>query len=770
MIIEIVKSLMNKPEKTKIILLAPVRNVTDPTSVISDMQKSGFVRLRYKGAFIDLEELNDQWDEGQSDIEIVIDRLVVRSGVESRLADSVETCLRICGAEARAAVMLPDEETWEDISFSTSYRNPKTGFELPSLEPKNFSFNSHSGACPVCHGIGTEQFCDPDLIVPDHTKTIEQGAVKLWGGTKKKKGWIQQQVESLAIHFKVKQDVPFAKLPKKFKQILFYGTDGKKVTMHWEKDDKVVPYDKVFEGVCHTVERLFRESPSDAVRKSMAKYMTFRPCESCSGMRLKPEILAVKLDHEDTPLGIQQLCTMSVEEIPNWLEGVVISSERKEVLNNLLLEVKKRVEFMQQVGLGYLTLNRASNTLSGGEAQRIRLATQLGAGLGGVIYVLDEPSIGLHQEDNFKLIQALKSLRDIGNTVIVVEHDEETIREADWVIDIGPGAGQHSTGSIIIKNANEHNLSNINVEIPLGLMVAVTGPSGSGKSTLIHTILYRALARHFYNAKAIPGDHGGVEGIEQIEKVTIVDQQPIGKSPRSNPATYTGLLDHVRSLFAQLPLSRQRGYKQGRFSFNVKGGRCEKCQGDGHLKIDMHFLTDAYVVCDSCEGKRYNRETLEVLYKGKSIADVLAMTAEEANEFFSAVPKLDQILTALCDVGLGYLVLGQPANTLSGGEAQRIKLATELAKPNAGNCLYIFDEPTTGLHFGDVDILLTVLERLRDNGNSVLIIEHNMDVIRRSDWIIDLGPAGGKYGGNLVVEGSPEDVKKCEKSLTGKWL
>ncbi len=806
---EIVSSLMEGVDRTKIVLLAPMQQISDPTALAADMQRSGFVRVRYREEFIELEDLAKKWVETETDVEVVVDRLVMREGVESRLADSVETCLRICGAEARALVMGPEDEEWRVLSFSTSYRNPETGFTMPAMEPKHFSFNSHVGACAACHGIGTEQFCDPSLIVPDETRSVLEGAVKLWGGTKKKKGWIQQQVESLAGHYKVSGDKPFKSLPKKFKQALFYGTGEELVTMSWEKDGRVIPYPKVFEGVCNTVERLYRESTSDAVKRSMAKFVTSRRCESCGGQRLKPEVLAVKLEHTSRAMNIQQFCGLAIEDVAEWLGEVELEKERTEALTGVVEEIKKRVEFMQQVGLGYLTLDRSSATLSGGEAQRIRLATQLGAGLAGVIYVLDEPSIGLHQEDNAKLIVALKRLRDIGNTVVVVEHDEDTIRQADWVIDIGPAAGVHggellaegtpkqvekcaksvtgrwlksgakewgvgsqrkSYGSLWIRGAKENNLQSIDVEIPLGLMVCVSGPSGSGKSTLINGILHKALARQFHGAKQSPGEHDSLEGTDLVQKVVVVDQQPIGKSPRSNPATYTGILDHVRQLFSLLPLSKQRGYKSGRFSFNVKGGRCEKCLGDGQLKIDMHFLRDAYIQCDSCQGRRYNRETLEVLFKGKSIADVLEMTAEEACVFFSAVPKLSHGLQALCDVGLGYIRLGQPANTLSGGEAQRIKLATELAKPSAAQTLYLFDEPTTGLHFGDVQVLLAVLHRLRDAGHSLIIIEHNLDVIRQADWVIDLGPGGGKHGGRVVATGTPSEVKKSKGSVTGKWL
>jgi len=581
----------------------------------------------------------------------------------------------------------------------------------------------------------------------------------------------------------------------------------------WERDGFSRPMIQPFEGLCHTVERFARESKSNAVRRSMSRFMTSRKCEKCDGRRLKPEMLAVALESEGQEgLGIDRLCALSVEDALPWLGGIVLPDDRGVALKGVLDEALRRLQFLSDVGLSYLTLDRGSNTLSGGEAQRIRLATQIGAGLSGVVYVLDEPSIGLHCADNARLIEALKRLRDIGNTVVVVEHDEDTMRAADWLIDIGPGAGsrggellaegtpeylakqkksvtgewlksgagidfdtsrlspQESIGNLIIRNAREHNLQGIDVTIPLGLMVSVTGASGSGKSTLIDGILRRALSRHFYRATSTPGAHDGIDGIEQLDKVVVVDQKPLGRSPRSNPATYTGALDHIRALFAKLPLARQRGYNAGRFSFNVKGGRCEKCQGDGAIRIDMHFLNDAYVLCDSCAGKRYNRETLEITYKGRNISEILEMTAEEAAAFFSSIPKLNRILEALCDVGLGYVKLGQPANTLSGGEAQRVKLADELSRPNTGHCLYLLDEPTTGLHFGDVKILLGVLTKLRDAGNSLIIVEHNLDVIRASDWIIDLGPGGGKHGGKVVASGTPAEISQEKASITGQWL
>ena len=803
---DIVDVLSSKPEGTKVILLAPIpkSEASDVSALLAHLQRLGFVRIRVNGEMLELDEAESLWPNRVQSLEVVVDRLVIRERSLSRLADSVESALRICGSQAVASVREPDADDWCELSFLTSYRNPATGFELPDLSPKHFSFNSQSGACPMCHGLGTVQSCDPSLIVPDPSKSLADGAVVIWKSSKRKQSWQGKKMQTLAREMGVDWEEPFESLPEAFKQILFYGTEGN------VEVENLQP----FEGLCETVERFSRESKSNAVRRSMSRFMTARQCAHCEGRRLKPEILAVTLESAGvkSELGIDQFCALPIEEALPWLEAVKLPSDRGEALQGVLDEMIRRLRFLDEVGLSYLTLDRGSNTLSGGEAQRIRLATQIGAGLSGVIYVLDEPSIGLHCADNARLIEALKRLRDVGNTVVVVEHDEDTIRAADWLIDIGPGAGRYggellasgtpddvarhsssvtgrwladgqskkwgrekmlrvkATGELCIRNARENNLRGIDVSIPLGVMVSVTGASGSGKSTLIDTILRRALARHFYHSTAIPGAHDSIEGIEQLEKVVVVDQKPLGRSPRSNPATYTGALDLIRALFAKLPLSRQRGYNAGRFSFNVKGGRCEKCQGDGVIKIDMHFLNDAYVTCDSCGGKRYNRETLEVTYKGRNMAEVLEMTADEAVHFFENVPKLSRILTALCDVGLGYIHLGQAANTLSGGEAQRVKLADELSRPNSGHCLYLLDEPTTGLHFNDVQILLGVLKKLRDAGNSLVIVEHNLDVIRASDWVIDLGPGGGKHGGRVVAQGTPEDVAENQDSVTGTWL
>lgn len=809
---DIIDCLAARPEGSKVILLAPIprEEAADVSALLGNLQRQGFVRLRVNGEMMELDEAASQWPRKVKNLEVVVDRLVVRAGAMSRLADSVEASLRICGSQAMASVQEPECEGWKDVSFLTSYRNPATGFELPSLTPKHFSFNSRDGACPHCHGLGTELSCDPSLVVPDQSKSLANGAVVIWKSNQRKKSWQGKKMEALAKDMGADLDKPFEDLSKAFKQALFYGTEGKEIQTIWEKDGFSRPILKPFEGLCVTVERFSRESKSNAVKRSMARFMTSRPCPRCHGRRLKPAILAVTVDSgAGDSLGIDRFCALPIEDALPWLDQIVLPIDRADALRGVLDEIIRRLHFLNDVGLSYLTLDRSSNTLSGGEAQRIRLATQIGAGLSGVIYVLDEPSIGLHSVDNARLIDALKRLRDIGNTVVVVEHDEETIRSADWLIDIGPGAGNQGglllaagppseveksktsvtgqwlagsitkmqppaqikkRGELLIKNAREHNLKGIDVTIPLGLMVSVTGVSGSGKSTLIDKILRRSLARHFYRATSALGAHDGIDGIDQLDKVVVVDQKPLGRSPRSNPATYTGALDLIRALFAKLPLSRQRGYNPGRFSFNVKGGRCETCQGDGAIRIDMHFLNDAYVTCDSCGGKRYNRETLEITYKGRNMAEVLGMTAEEAAHFFENVPKLHRILKALCDVGLGYIHLGQAANTLSGGEAQRVKLADELSRPNSGHCLYLLDEPTTGLHFNDVQVLLGVLRQLRDAGNSLVIVEHNMDVIRASDWIIDLGPGGGKHGGVIVAEGTPEEVAGNAASETGVWL
>ncbi|MGB0326376.1 MAG: excinuclease ABC subunit UvrA [Akkermansiaceae bacterium] len=805
---EIVESLCQRPAGSRLMVLAPLPAEGEAGGMMADLQRQGFVRVRIAGEVFELEEASEHWPGEGGEIEIVVDRLIVKEGVESRLADSVEIALRICGAEVRALVQEKGASGWDEVSFATSFRNPSTGFEMGALTPRHFSFNSHLGACEDCHGLGTEVYCDPFLVVPDRSKSISEGAVAVWTrGSKKKKGWNQLHIEALAKHFGVSLHEPFESLPKIFRKALFFGTGSTKITVDWEKDGVVIPWKKEFEGVCQQVERLYRETESEGVKRNMGRYMTSRECRSCGGKRLKPEYLAVTLQGENEEAGIDRFCRWSIAKATDWLEELVIVGERKDAMAGVVTELRKRLSFLLEVGLGYLSLDRASGTLSGGEFQRVRLATQLGAGLSGVIYVLDEPSIGLHSEDNDRLITALLKLRDCGNTVVVVEHDEAMVRAADEVVEIGPGAGGHggelvaqgtaeelarmetATGrwlgreieeingrhrksafELRILKPEEHNLKGEDVVIPLGQLVGITGPSGSGKSTLVNIILRRALVRQFHRGKDEPGKHAGLEGTEYLDKVVVVDQGALGKSPRSNPATYSGAFDLIRELFARLSLSRQRGYKAGRFSFNVKGGRCEKCQGGGILRIDMHFLPDVWIECDTCQGHRYNRETLEVRYRGKSIADVLEMTIEEAREFFGKVPKLGAILNSLFDVGLGYVKLGQAANTLSGGESQRVKLACELAKGSTGHVLYLLDEPTTGLHYQDVLVLLEVLYRLRDAGHSVLVVEHNLDVISRCDHLIDLGPTGGDEGGHVVATGTPRDVMEVEGSATGRSL
>jgi excinuclease ABC subunit A len=758
---DIVNVLAAMAEGTKVVLLAPLpkEELGEPARLLGDLQRQGYIRVRVDGEVLEIEEAAARWPESPVAVEIVVDRFVIRAGVESRLADSVETALRLCGAEARAAVQEPGGDAWRDLAFQTSYRNPRTGFVVGELSPKHFSFNSHLGACEACEGLGTEMFCDPALLGE--------------------------------------------------------GEDAEK-----------------------TLKR-YREAKSEITRRKLAKFMAHRACGVCGGKRLQPEWLAVKIlggkpsniehrtsnigrrseEKEDSNsqlstfhsqptgewLGIQDFCELSVADAMRWMEGIEFEAGKAEVCKRLASDVRTRLAFLEEVGLDYLTLQRTSGTLSGGEAQRIRLATQLGAGLSGVIYVLDEPSIGLHAADTARLIGALTRLRDLGNTVVVVEHDEEIIRAADWLIDIGPGAGaaggellaagvpgeidsptgewlrkgnrrqesriqREKSGELVIRGAREHNLRNLDVTIPLGQLVCLSGPSGSGKSTLADDILRRVMARHFNGSGEAPGKHDGIEGLDQIEKFVVADQSPIGRSPRSNPATFTGVFDLVRDLFTKLNLSKQRGYGPGRFSFNAAGGRCERCQGNGRLKIEMHFLPDAWVPCPACGGRRFNRETLEVTYKGKSIAEVLALSVGEARAFFRPIPKIHRILETLEDLGLGYLQLGQPANTLSGGEAQRLKLAVELAKPQAPHTLYLFDEPTTGLHFGDVEKLLAAFLRLRDAGHSVLVVEHHLDVIAACDWVIELGPGGGVHGGLLVAEGPPEVVQLNEASATGRAL
>ncbi|MDF1815111.1 MAG: excinuclease ABC subunit UvrA [Verrucomicrobiales bacterium] len=791
---DIVGMLTSQPEKTRVIILAPVKTEAgeEVSQMLDRLKKQGFLRVRIDGEMTEIDELEKQ-PKKKSEIEVVVDRIVIREDIRSRLADSLETAQRLCPTVIRTLVQEPGQEDYELHDFTTVYTNPETGYTLGALTTKHFSFNSHLGACPDCHGLGSTLRPDPELIMPFPEKTLDQGGVKTWwSGSKKRKGFHQRAIADLAEEYKQGLNIPVGELSSDFTEALLYGNDN-------------------FEGLCTQALRLLDQTKSEVTRRNVRRFMSPYPCKTCEGSRLKDEILAVTMDHETDPRSIEGFTSLSIGEALQWLDGVILTGQQKSYAVDVLNEVRKRLSFLTEVGLGYLTLDRHSGTLSGGESQRIRLATQLGAGLAGVLYVLDEPSIGLHQSDNEKLIATLKNLRDAGNTVIIVEHDEETMREADHLIDIGPGAGEEGgrllsqgtpaevigdensiTGAwlsgdrkieiptprtikkgspaIVIKGARENNLKSVDVSFPLGNLICVTGLSGSGKSTLVDTILRRALFRHFHQSKDRPGVHDSISGFEHVDKAIVIDQAPIGRSPRSNPATYTNVFNPIRDLFSQLPSSRARGYGPGRFSFNVTGGRCEACQGDGSIKIDMHFLSDVYVTCEACNGKRYNRETLDITYRGKSIADVLEMTAAEALTFFAKIPAISQRLRALRDVGLGYLHLGQSATTLSGGEAQRIKLASELGKTSTGQTVYLLDEPTTGLHFGDIATLLEVFYRLRDAGNTLIVIEHNLDVIKCADRVIDLGPGGGSTGGEIVAVGTPAEVAANAKSVTGRYL
>jgi excinuclease ABC subunit A len=804
---DIVNALAAMGEGTKVMLLAPVPDEErrEPARLLGDLQRQGYIRVRVDGAVMEIEDAAKSWPDSPPVVEIVVDRFVIRPGVESRMADSVETSLRLCGAEARAAIQNPDSEAWRDLTFQTSYRNPRTGFIIGELSPKHFSFNSHLGACEACEGLGTEMFCDPGLLIDDPAAALLNGGVRGWWPEKSSRaGQFQNETQALLRMFGLPDETSFQDLPEPARELLSHGG---MLDTGWQTGPEKPPRQKPFEGLAHEALRRFHEAKTDLTRRRLSRVMAHRPCHVCGGRRLKPEWLAVRIEGAGNRwLGIQDFCALGVSEAIHWLDGFQMEHARAEVCKRLVQDVRTRLAFLEEVGLDYLTMDRASGTLSGGEAQRIRLATQLGAGLSGVIYVLDEPSIGLHAADTDRLIKALTRLRDLGNTVVVVEHDEDIIRAADHAIDIGPGAGAAggmvlaagapteiesatgqwlrgevrgpsfhpptglSLGALVIRGAREHNLRNLDVTIPLGRLVCLSGPSGSGKSTLADDILRRALARHFHGAGEAPGKHDRIEGLDLIEKCVVADQSPIGRSPRSNPATFTGAFELIRDLFTKLPLSKQRGYGPGRFSFNAAGGRCERCQGNGRLKIEMHFLPDAWVTCPACGGRRFNRETLEVTYKGKSIADVLNLQVSEALAFFRPIPKIRQILAILEELGLDYLKLGQAANTLSGGEAQRLKLAVELARPQAPHTLYLFDEPTTGLHFGDVERLLGAFLRLRDAGHSVLVIEHHLDVISSSDWVIELGPGGGAHGGTLVAAGPPAAIRDHPNSPTGQAM
>jgi excinuclease ABC subunit A len=799
---QMVDRLLAYPERTKMQILAPVVSGRKGThaKTLEDIRKQGYVRVRVDGEMRELTEDIELEKNKKHSIEVVVDRIIIKEGIATRLADSLETALKLADGK-----VLIDVIGQEELLFSEKHACPYCGFSIGELEPRMFSFNSPYGACPDCDGLGAKLEVDPDLVIPNDELTLREHAIAPWEPQSSQ--YYPQLLEAVCNHYGIDMDVPVKDLPKEQLDKILYGSGGEKIYFRYQNDfGQVREQYIVFEGVIPNVERRYRETSSDYVREQMEKYMAQQPCPTCKGNRLKKESLAVLVGGKH----IGEVTALSVTEALEFFQNLQLSEKEKKIAHLILREIRERLGFLKNVGLDYLTLNRSAGTLSGGEAQRIRLATQIGSRLTGVLYVLDEPSIGLHQRDNDRLIATLKSMRDIGNTLIVVEHDEDTMLAADYLIDIGPGAGIHGgevvaagtpqevmdnpnslTGQYLsgkkfipipidrrkpdgrwveIVGAKENNLKNVSVKIPLGTFVAVTGVSGSGKSTLVNEILYKALAQKLHGAKAKPGEHKTIKGLEHLDKVIDIDQSPIGRTPRSNPATYTGVFDDIREVFAATNEAKVRGYKKGRFSFNVKGGRCEACRGDGIIKIEMHFLPDVYVPCEVCHGKRYNRETLEVTYKGKNIAEVLDMTVEDALEFFENIPKIKRKLQTLYDVGLGYMKLGQPATTLSGGEAQRVKLASELHRRSNGRTLYILDEPTTGLHVDDISRLLKVLQRLVDNGDTVLVIEHNLDVIKTADYIIDLGPEGGDHGGQIVAKGTPEEVAEVESSYTGRYL
>ncbi len=801
---QMVDQIMELPERTKIQLLAPVVRGRKGThaKLLERAKKSGYVRVRIDGNLYELSEEIALDKNIKHSIEIIVDRLVVKEGIEKRLTDSIENVLHLA-----EGLMIVDVIGGEPMNFSQSFSCPDCGISVDEIEPRSFSFNNPFGACPECFGLGYKMEFDEELMIPDRRLSIAQGAITVmgWQSCTDKKSFTYAILDALSREYDFSLDTPFGEYPKRIQDIILYGTGGKEIKVHYKGQRGEGVYDVAFEGLIKNVERRYRETSSDTMKAEYEEFMQITPCRECGGQRLKPAALAVTLGDKN----IHEVTTLSIEKLQGFLQEMTLSEQQMLIGGQILKEIQARTKFLLDVGLDYLTLSRATGSLSGGEAQRIRLATQIGSGLVGVAYILDEPSIGLHQRDNDKLLNTLKHLRDLGNSVIVVEHDEDTMREADYIVDVGPGAGEHGgeivavgTAKDIIKNkksitgaylsgreripvpderanpsgwlkitgARENNLKNIDVDIPLGIMTCITGVSGSGKSSLINEILYKRLARDLNRARTIPGKHRDVEGIGQLDKVIAIDQSPIGRTPRSNPATYTGVFDLIRDLFAATADAKARGYKKGRFSFNVKGGRCEACSGDGILKIEMHFLPDVYVPCEVCHGKRYNRETLEVKYKGKSIYDVLNMTVEEAMHFFENVPSIRRKMETLYDVGLSYIRLGQPSTELSGGEAQRIKLASELSKRSTGKTIYILDEPTTGLHFADVHKLTEILRRLSADGNTVLVIEHNLDVIKTADYIIDMGPEGGDGGGTVIAKGTPEEVAENPVSYTGKYI
>ncbi len=796
--------IMQLKEGTKIQLLAPVvrGRKGEHEKVFERAKKSGYVRVRADGSLYELSEEIKLDKNKKHNIDIIVDRLVIKPGIERRLADSIENVLELANG-----LLTVDVTGGQEMNFSQSFSCPDCGISIDEIEPRSFSFNNPFGACPACSGLGYKMEFDEDLMIPDKSLSFNEGAVSCmgWQSSSDKGSYTHALLEALAEKYKFSLDTPYEKLPEKVKHMFIYGTEGTVVKVHYKGKRSDGVYDEAFEGLIRNMERRYRETFSDTMKMEYETFMRVTPCDECGGMRLKKESLAVTVGD----MNIFEVTSLSVTELIKFLNEIKLTGQQEMIGHQILKEIRSRVEFLKQVGLDYLTLTRATATLSGGEAQRIRLATQIGSGLVGVAYILDEPSIGLHQRDNDKLLSALKNLRDLGNTLIVVEHDEDTMFAADQIIDIGPGAGMHGgrliaqgtaaeimevkesvtgqylkgelqipvpdkrrkpAGWITIKNAHENNLKGIDVKIPLGIMTIVTGVSGSGKSSLINEILYKAAARKLNRARTIPGKHDGITGMEKLDKVIDIDQSPIGRTPRSNPATYTGVFDMIRDLFANTADAKARGYSKGRFSFNVKGGRCEACSGDGIIKIEMHFLPDVYVPCDVCHGKRYNRETLDIRYKGKNIYEVLDMTVEEALKFFENVPAIRRKIETLNDVGLSYVKLGQPSTELSGGEAQRIKLAAELSKKGTGRTLYILDEPTTGLHFADVHKLVDILRRLSDNGNTVVVIEHNLDVIKCGDYIIDMGPEGGNGGGKVIASGTPEKIAESRISYTGYYL
>lgn len=801
---QMVDQIMELPERTKIQVLAPVVRGRKGThaKLFERAKKSGYVRVMVDGNLYELSEEISLDKNIKHNIEIVVDRLVVKEGIEKRLTDSVENAL-----ELAEGLLVIDVLDGEKMNFSQSFSCPDCGISVDEIEPRSFSFNNPFGACPECFGLGYKMEFDIDLMIPDKSLSILDGAIQVmgWQSCTDKGSFTRAILDALAKEYEFDLGTPFEQYPKEVQDVLIYGTNGREVKVYYRGQRGEGVYDVAFEGLIKNVERRYRETGSETMKAEYETFMRITPCHACKGQRLKPAALAVTVGGKN----IYEVTSLSIEKLQEFLETLELTETQNLIGGQILKEIKARISFLMDVGLDYLTLTRATGSLSGGEAQRIRLATQIGSGLVGVAYILDEPSIGLHQRDNDKLLKTLKHLRDLGNTLIVVEHDEDTMREADYLVDIGPGAGEHGgkvvaagtaeevmanpdsitgaylsgrikipvpaerkapTGFLKVTGAAENNLKGISVEFPLGVMTCVTGVSGSGKSSLVNEILYKRLARELNHARTIPGKHKDMKGLDQVDKVIAIDQSPIGRTPRSNPATYTGVFDLIRDLFAATPDAKARGYKKGRFSFNVKGGRCEACSGDGILKIEMHFLPDVYVPCEVCGGKRYNRETLEVKYKGKSIYDVLNMTVEEAMTFFEPVPSIRRKIETLYDVGLGYIRLGQPSTTLSGGEAQRIKLATELSRRSTGKTVYILDEPTTGLHFADVHKLTEILQRLSGDGNTVIVIEHNLDVIKTADYIIDMGPEGGDKGGTVIAKGTPEEVAENPASHTGRYI